>query len=77
MMDGVRATGLAYRVGGQRVLARAEREVILAGGVINSPQLLMLSGIGDPDRLAQHGIEVAAALPGVGRNLAASPQAFR
>jgi choline dehydrogenase-like flavoprotein len=54
--------GIAYRV-------RAAREVILAAGVINTPQLLMLSGIGDPDRLAQHRIGVKAALPGVGRNL--------
>jgi 4-pyridoxate dehydrogenase len=41
----------------------------LCGGVINSPQLLMLSGIGDPAELAQHGIAVKAALPGVGKNL--------
>jgi len=45
------------------------REVILAGGVINTPQLLMLSGVGDAGELAQHGIAVKAALPGVGRNL--------
>jgi 4-pyridoxate dehydrogenase len=51
----------------QRVIAR--REVIVAGGVINSPQLLMLSGIGDPAHLAHHGIAVKAALPGVGGNL--------
>ena len=69
MMGGVRATGLVYRVGGQRVVARAEREVILAGGVINSPQLLMLSGIGDPAELAAHGIAVRVPLPGVGKNL--------
>ena len=43
--------------------------MILAGGVINSPQLLMLSGIGDPDELRAHGIAVTAPLPGVGRNL--------
>jgi 4-pyridoxate dehydrogenase len=49
--------------------ARAEREVILAGGVTNTPQLLMLSGIGDPDDLRPHGIAVAAPLKGVGRNL--------
>jgi choline dehydrogenase/4-pyridoxate dehydrogenase len=51
------------------VAARAEREVILAGGVINSPQLLMLSGIGDPAELAAHGIETQVPLPGVGKNL--------
>jgi choline dehydrogenase-like flavoprotein len=43
--------------------------VILAGGAFNSPQLLMLSGIGPPDELQRHGIEVRVALPGVGRNL--------
>jgi choline dehydrogenase/4-pyridoxate dehydrogenase len=64
-----RAVGVEYARGGDTRVARAEREVILCGGVINSPQLLMLSGIGDPERLAAHGIAVAAALPGVGRNL--------
>ena len=48
---------------------RAEREVILSGGVINSPQLLMLSGIGEPDQLADFGIETQIELPGVGKNL--------
>jgi choline dehydrogenase-like flavoprotein len=45
--------------------------VILAAGVINTPQLLMLSGIGDPDDLRPHGIPVAVPLKGVGRNLIA------
>ena len=49
--------------------AQAEREVILCGGVINSPQLLMLSGIGEPDELRRHGVDVKVALPGVGKNL--------
>jgi choline dehydrogenase-like flavoprotein len=48
---------------------RATREVILAGGAFNSPQLLMLSGIGPPDVLERHGIPVRVPLPGVGRNL--------
>lgn len=48
---------------------RASREVILCGGAINSPQLLMLSGIGDPDHLREMSIDVEAALPGVGLNL--------
>ena len=48
---------------------RAEREVILAAGVYNTPQLLMLSGVGDPDALADAGIAARVALPGVGRNL--------
>ena len=47
----------------------ASHEVILAGGAFNTPQLLMLSGIGPPDELARHGIPLRVALPGVGRNL--------
>ncbi len=66
---GGRATGVGYRRGGKTLSARAEGEVILAGGAINSPQLLMLSGIGDPDHLRDHGIDVVAALKGVGQNL--------
>jgi 4-pyridoxate dehydrogenase len=66
---GGRAVGVEYGRYGERRIARAERAVILAGGVINSPQLLMLSGIGDPEELRRHGIGVRAALPGVGRNL--------
>jgi choline dehydrogenase/4-pyridoxate dehydrogenase len=69
LLQGSRAVGAEYLKSGERHVARAEREVILAGGVINSPQLLMLSGIGDPKMLAAHGIALAAALPGVGRNL--------
>ena len=67
--DGKTARAVEYMQGrtAQRVVAA--REVIVAGGVINSPQLLMLSGIGDPSRLAEHRIAVKAALPGVGRNL--------
>src|SRR5215469_4613479 len=64
-----RAIGVEYLKGGERVTAHAEREVILAGGVINTPQLLMLSGIGDPDDLRSYGIPVEAPLRGVGRNL--------
>ena len=69
VFDRHRAIGVEYLQGGARMVAVAEREVILAGGVINSPQLLMLSGIGDPAMLRQHDIAVAASLPGVGRNL--------
>jgi 4-pyridoxate dehydrogenase len=64
-----RAVGVDYRQDGEQRTARAEREVILAGGVINSPQLLMLSGIGDPDALRRHGIAPRVPLPGVGQNL--------
>jgi 4-pyridoxate dehydrogenase len=75
-----RANGVEYVHGGQKRVAYAEREVLLAGGVINSPQLLMLSGIGDPDELAAHGIGVRAPLKGVGKNLqdhVMAPLAFR
>ncbi len=68
-LAGDHATGVEYRRRGGTRVALAEREVILSGGVINSPQLLMLSGIGDPAALRPHGITVAAELPGVGRNL--------
>lgn len=64
-----RAVGIRYRCDGQLRTARGAREIILAAGVVNSPHLLMLSGIGDPDMLKQHGIAVTAPLRGVGRNL--------
>ena len=67
--DGKRATGVRYRLDGQERVAAAQGEVILAAGAINSPKLLELSGIGDPDVLEQHGIAVRHALPGVGANL--------
>ena len=64
------ATGVHYRdADGQDRTIRARREVILAAGAFASPQLLMLSGIGDPQHLSDHGIAVKAALPGVGSNL--------
>jgi choline dehydrogenase len=69
LMDGKRAVGVSYLRGGSLVEARANREVILSGGAINSPQLLLLSGIGPAARLKTLGIEVVADLPGVGQNL--------
>jgi choline dehydrogenase/4-pyridoxate dehydrogenase len=69
VLEGGRAVGVEYEWGGEVRVARAEREILLSGGVINSPQLLMLSGIGDPAQLAEHGIAVNVALPGVGQNL--------
>ncbi|HEX9464225.1 MAG TPA: choline dehydrogenase [Alphaproteobacteria bacterium] len=69
LFAGQRATGVHYEENGEMKTARAEREVILAGGSINSPQLLMLSGIGDPEDLRAHDIGVRVALRGVGRNL--------
>ena len=64
-----RAAGVEYIVNGQPMVVRAEREVILSGGVINTPQLLLLSGIGDPHDLSQLGLSVRIGLPGVGKNL--------
>jgi choline dehydrogenase/4-pyridoxate dehydrogenase len=69
VVEGGRAVGIEYEQAGERRTERAEREVVLSGGVINSPQLLMLSGIGDPDALRANGIATMAPLRGVGRNL--------
>jgi choline dehydrogenase len=68
-IEGRRATGVTYIRGGARASAKASREVILAGGAFNSPQLLMVSGVGDGEHLREHGIGVVHDLPGVGRNL--------
>jgi len=69
LMDGRRATGISCLAAGGMIELRARREVILCGGAVNSPQLLLLSGIGPEDELARHGIPLAHALPGVGKNL--------
>jgi choline dehydrogenase/4-pyridoxate dehydrogenase len=69
VIEGNRAVGVEYLRGGRLITARASREVVLCGGVVNSPQLLMLSGVGDPDALRALGIEVKVALRGVGKNL--------
>lgn len=69
VLKGQRATGVAYVRNGQTVVAHATREVILAGGAINSPQLLQLSGIGPAEHLRSHGIDVVADSPDVGANL--------
>jgi choline dehydrogenase-like flavoprotein len=68
LLEGRRAMGLEVRVDGQPRTLRATRETLLCAGAIQSPQLLMLSGIGDPAELARHGIAVRHALPGVGRD---------
>ena len=68
LLDGTRCTGVRYTVGGQTREAHA-REVIVCGGSVNSPQLLELSGIGQPELLRRHGIDVRHELPGVGENL--------
>ena len=63
-----KAVGVEYRIRGKTMQAYAGREVLLAGGVINTPQLLMLSGIGDPDELAAQRIAARIPLRGVGKN---------
>uniref|UniRef100_A0A3Q1CF62 Choline dehydrogenase n=1 Tax=Amphiprion ocellaris TaxID=80972 RepID=A0A3Q1CF62_AMPOC len=69
LFDGSRAVGVEYTQNGQKKRAFAEKEVILSGGAINSPQLLMLSGVGNADDLKGLGIPVTQHLPGVGSNL--------
>ncbi|MCX5478716.1 GMC family oxidoreductase N-terminal domain-containing protein [Kaistia geumhonensis] len=69
ILEGRRATGILFTRGGSAFRASARQEVILAAGAIGSPQLLELSGIGDPAHLAGIGIEPVHALPGVGENL--------
>lgn len=73
VMEGDRATGVDYFDGTQVVRIHAAREVILSAGAIDSPKLLMLSGIGDAAQLQSHGVTVRAALPGVGANLCDHP----
>jgi choline dehydrogenase len=69
VLDGRRATGIVFRQDGRLRTARAAGEVILCGGAVNSPQLLMLAGIGPRQHLAGLGIGVAHDLPGVGHSL--------
>lgn len=69
LFDGKRACGLTYLKGGQEFTVHSNREVIVSSGPIASPQLLMLSGIGDRVALSQQGIDVVHHLPGVGQNL--------
>jgi choline dehydrogenase len=69
LFEGASAVGVEYLKNGAVHVARATSEVILSGGAVNSPQLLMLSGIGPADHLRALGIEVVHDLPGVGRNL--------
>ncbi len=69
VMDGKRAVGVEIERDGKIEVIRAEAEVILSASSINSPKLLMLSGIGSAAHLAEHGIDVVADRPGVGQNL--------
>ena len=69
LFDGHKASGVVYRQAGRDVTVTARREVILAAGALQSPQLLQLSGVGTPAMLQHFGIPVVHALPGVGENL--------
>lgn len=69
LFEGERAVGVEYQRRGRTGQARAAREVVLAAGAINSPQLLMLSGIGAGEQLREVGIAPRLELPGVGKNL--------
>jgi len=68
VLEGRRAVGVEYRKGSANRLVKARREVLLSAGAIQSPQLLELSGIGNPEILRANGIAVKHALPGVGEN---------
>lgn len=69
ILDGKQISGVEYKRRGKVVRVAANREVILSGGPINNPKLLMLSGIGPGDQLNEHGIDLKHELPGVGENL--------
>ncbi|XP_061113052.1 choline dehydrogenase, mitochondrial [Conger conger] len=69
LFEGTKAVGVEYMQNGEKKKVYAEKEVILSGGAINSPQLLMLSGVGNGDDLKKLDIPVVAHLPGVGSNL--------
>lgn len=69
LIEGKRATGIEYRQGGATHQIKATREVILSAGAFQTPQLLMLSGIGPAAELRRHGIDVLHASPNIGQNL--------
>lgn len=69
VIESARAVGVEWTQGGQRVVGRADQEVLLAAGALQSPQLLQLSGIGPADLLQRHNLKVHADAPECGRNL--------
>ena len=73
LFEGKRAAGVEYMQGKEKKQIRARREVILSAGAFQSPQLLMLSGVGDAAAMARHGIASVQHLPGVGQNLQDHP----
>jgi choline dehydrogenase len=74
-VEGSRCVAVKHLVDGEGIETRARESIVLAAGAIDTPRLLMLSGIGDPAELRRLGIAVACALPGVGRNLQDHPLA--
>ncbi|GIT70044.1 MAG: hypothetical protein Ct9H300mP27_11480 [Chloroflexota bacterium] len=72
ILEGNRATGVELESGGESFIIKSD-QLILSGGAVGSPQLLLLSGIGPEDHLKQMGIEVQHSLPGVGQNLRDHP----
>lgn len=76
LIENGRAIGVAYRRGGEAGEVRARKEVVLSGGAYNSPQLLMLSGIGPAAQLAEHGLPVVVDSPGVGSDLSEHPLVY-
>lgn len=73
LFEGKRAVGVEFRQNGQLRQVRARKEVLLSAGALQSPQVLMLSGVGDASELKKHGISVVHDLPAVGRNLQDHP----
>lgn len=73
LFEGKRAVAVEFKQGKERRTVRARKEIILSAGAFQSPQLLLLSGVGDADELKQHGIPVVHELPGVGKNLQDHP----
>lgn len=73
LFDGKRAIGVEYKQGGKTITVHARKEVILSAGAFQSPQLLMLSGVGDAKELQKHNIPLVHHLPGVGQNLQDHP----
>jgi len=76
LIEGGRAVGVSYLRDGAQDEVRARREVVLSGGAYNSPQLLMLSGVGPADALTGHGLPVVVDAPSVGRDLSEHPLVY-
>ena len=69
IFEGTKAVGIEYHKDGQTITAKANKEVLICAGAVQSPQILKLSGVGPAQELKEHGIEVVKDLPGVGENL--------